>query len=383
MNCPNCNQANDNENIFCVSCGGNLAPPVNLQAKSEVAPTQFYNPVRANQPNDAPESVQTAFGNRQAFVPPTQTFNPSIPYPPTQNAAPKSNKFLWLGLGVLLLLLIGGGVAGFFLLNKPSPSNAEILPDHLGMFVQNKDKNNLIEISKQDSTNALQTKDDLLKNDSLPATDDKPNLILYADGKDVPVSDLKLVQIDSIKNDGTLKQINFQASPVDGKPEMKHLRVPDGLANGVYAFALLDGFLDEGKHKFWAFQVKNAAKSDNGDLAKAVTLSIKSKQSDTATNSNIGAANSNVAVKPVAAPKPETVAPAGAQVAYCNSNSVVVRNAPSLTARKISALRRGQKIYIINYSNNTNYWNGMEGNWAYIQTENGGRGWVFSPLLNN
>jgi hypothetical protein len=33
-------------------------------------------------------------------------------------------------------------------------------------------------------------------------------------------------------------------------------------------------------------------------------------------------------------------------------------------------------------SDNSDYWNGKEGNWAYIQTESGSRGWVFSPLLN-
>ncbi len=60
---------------------------------------------------------------------------------------------------------------------------------------------------------------------------------------------------------GTLKQINYQVVPIEGKPEMKRLRVPDGLANGKYAFALFDGFLDEGKHKFWAFQVKMPKKA--------------------------------------------------------------------------------------------------------------------------
>lgn len=156
--------------------------------------------------------------------------------------------------------------------------------------------------------------------------------------------------------------------------------MPDGLANGKYAFALLDGFLDQGKHKFWAFQVKNSAKADNGDLARALTLSLKPKV-ETPANINIANANTATVVKAAPTPKPEPMVPAGARVAYCRSSNVIMRGAPSLTAKKINGLRRGQKIYVINYSDNYDYWNGMEGNWAYVQTESGGRGWVFSPLI--
>lgn len=377
MNCPNCNAENDNDNIFCVSCGGNLTPPTRLGAISESAPTQFYNPRQMNLTDDSPESVQTAFKTKEPFVAPTTNFDPAISYQPAQNNPPKSNKILWVGLG-MLFLLIGGGIGGFFLFKKQPAETSEKLPDHLGMFVRNTD-DNLTEISRQDFSNAMQAKDDLSKNESLPATDEKSNLLLYSDGKDVPINDLKLVQIDSIKDDGSLKQLNFQVAPIEGKPDIKRLRVPDGLANGKYAFALLDGFLDEGKHKFWAFQVKNAQKNDNGDLAKSISVSMKPKIASTpSTNSSIDA---NSQIKTLPAPKPASSAPAGAQVAYCKSNNIVVRNSPELNAKKINALKRGQKIYIINYSDNYDYWNGMEGNWAYIQTESGSRGWVFSPLI--
>lgn len=381
MNCPHCNTENDNDNVFCVSCGKTIAPPKNLAATTLPSPTEYYQVNQTNRRNDSPESVQTLYKIPPQFDQSNAKFDPTIPFLPTQNVERKSGSFLWLGLGALLLLLVvGGGIGGYFLLNKPGTIAAapENLPDHLGIFIQNKDKNNLTELGKQDYNNAVQAKDDLLKNDALPIAEDKPNLLLFYDSKEVPLGDLKLVQIDSIKDDGSLKQINYQAAPVENKPEIKRLRVPDGLAAGKYAFALFDGFLDEGKHKFWAFQVKNAPKSDNGDLAKAITLSMKPKTTASPPNSN-----SVVIDKPALTPKPAPSAPSGAQVAYCKSNNIVLRSSPGLTARKVSALKRGQKIYIINYSENYDYWNGMEGNWAYIQTESGSRGWVFSPLIGN
>ena len=377
MNCPHCNTENDNDNVFCVSCGRSIAPKKNLAATTLPSPTEYYNVNQPNQRDDAPESVQTLYKTAPQYQSAPPNFNPTVPFQPTQAAERKSGKFIWLGLA-LLLLIAGGSIGGYFLL-KPATNTvttAENLPDHLGMFLQNKDKNNLTEIGKQDYANAVQAKDDLLKNDALPIAEDKPNLFLYADTKEIPLGDLKLVQLDTIKDDGSLKQINYQAAPVENKPDIKRLRVPDGLANGKYAFALFDGFLDEGKHKFWAFQVKNAPKSDNGDLAKAFSLSLKPKTTAAPTNSNSATID-----KPAPTPKPAPAAPSGAQVAYCKSNNIVLRNSPSLTARKVSALKRGQKIYIINYSENYDYWNGMEGNWAYIQTEGGSRGWVFSPLI--
>ncbi len=383
MNCPHCNAENDNDNVFCVSCGKPIAAKKNLAATTLPSPTEYYPAGQINPPENSPESVKTVlkapsptFSNAPTYAT-RQDFNQSVPFqtPPVKER--KSGKFLWLGLA-LVFLLIGGAIGGYFLLKNQNDvvTTVEKLPDHLGMFVQSSDKNNLIEIGKQDYSNAVQAKDDLLKNDALPVAEDKPNLFLYADAKEIPLGDLKLVQIDSIKDDGSLKQLNYQAAPLDGKPEIKRLRVPDGLANGKYAFALFDGFLDEGKHKFWAFQVKNAQKSDNGDLAKAFTLSMKPKTNALPTN-----ANTATIEKPAPTPKPAPSAPAGAQVAYCKSNNIVMRNSPSLNAKKVNALKRGQKIYIINYSENYDYWNGMEGNWAYVQTESGSRGWVFSPLI--
>lgn len=383
--CPNCHTENEADNIFCVSCGSNLAPPIQSGVTTEPSPTQYYSAEQLNRAENAPESVQTVFPSANAYQPPPN-FDASIPNVESPRARKSGGgKFVLLG-ALVLLLLIGGGIAAFFAFNRETTIGKETLPDHLGLFLSNKDANNFTEISRQDSTNALTTKDDLLKNESLPATDDRPALILYSDGKDIPLGDLKLVQIDSIKDDGTLKHINFQAAPVEGKAEMKRLRVAEALANGKYAFALFDGFLDEGKHKFWAFQVKNSSKTDNGDLAKTMTLAMKAKSASNAnSNSNTTPTATNTApavVKTAPTPKPEAVAPVGSRVAYSGSSNVVMRGSPSLTGRKVSGLKRGQKVYVINYSDNYDYWNGMEGNWAYVQTESGSRGWVFSPLIN-
>ena len=184
------------------------------------------------------------------------------------------------GLLVLLLLLIGGGAAVYFV-NKNSASS-ESLPAHFGLFFQNQDKNAISEIKKQDFTSVTAAKDEILKNENLPNFPSQPNFVLYAENNDIPLADLKLIQLDSIKEDGSLKQLDIQAAPVEGKPEMKRIRIPESVANGKYAFALFNGYFDEGKHKFWAFSVKNDAKSDNGEIAKNINLNLKPKDENTA-----------------------------------------------------------------------------------------------------
>ncbi|MEJ7743962.1 MAG: hypothetical protein WKF73_16370 [Nocardioidaceae bacterium] len=49
-----------------------------------------------------------------------------------------------------------------------------------------------------------------MKAEALPVTvEGKPNLILYSDGKDIPLADLKLVQLDTIKDDGQFETDKF------------------------------------------------------------------------------------------------------------------------------------------------------------------------------
>lgn len=362
MNCPNCNTANDNENVFCVNCGTTIS---SNSAANIPPPTQQYQSL-PNQNYDTSPSVETAYI-------PQPKFNPVIPPLAEQSVKKSSKKLIWISL-ILVLFLFAGGVAGAIYFIKKQAETAEVLPDHLGMFMQSGDKKAVSEIGKQDFTNALQAKDDLMKTEALPIAENKPNLILYSDGKDIPLNDLKLIQLDTIAEDGTLKQINYQVLLVEGKPEMKRLRVPDGLANGKYAFALFDGFLDEGKHKFWAFQVQNAEKTDNGEIAKAMTISTKPKPSPTPTPQN----NSTPTV--ASTPKP-SVAPPTNGYAYCKTNNVVLRSAPSLSAAKVDGLYRGQRLYVIRESDNYTTWRGTTGNWVYVETDDGLQGWVFSPLL--
>lgn len=270
---------------------------------------------------------------------------------------------LWVGLGIIAIVALTGG--GYYFVNRPDIPQ-EMLPDHLGLFVQSKERDRLDEIKKLDVTNALAAKDDLLKNESLPTLDSNPNLILYSDGKDIPLNDLRLVQLDTINADGSLKQVEFQAAPVEGKPEMKRLRVPDGVANGKYAFALLDGFLNEGNHKFWPFRVLNASKSDNGDALRSSSVQVK----PTAT--------------PPAAPRqhlPSVPPPPGGSLAYSTTGNLVLRSGPSQTSAKIRNLGRGERVYIIEYSSNTEVFQGRASRFAYVQTDNGQRGWAFAAFL--
>lgn len=401
MICPKCNTLNENSNIFCVTCGGTLTPIANVpqtllpNASQSSMPTQSFQ-VPQNQ-NDEYLSSPTVIGGQQPnpnqsqanyygsqanfkqsqpnFNPSMAGFNPSIPYIPPQ-APPKSRLGLWIGLSVFLILLLGGGIVGAIVLMNKTKVSSEALPDHLGMFFQNNEKTLVEEIKKQDFTNAFDGKDKILKDESIPTVESKPNLILYSDGKDIPLGDLKLIQLDSVKTDGTMKQIDIKATPIEGKPEMKRLWFPENLAKGKYAFALIDGFFDDGKHKFWAFQIKNSDKTDNGNLLKDLTVSLKNKSKNS--NSN----NSNTEITQVSpTPKPSVAPPVGARTAYAASNNVVVRAAPSLTAQKVGGLKRGQKIFVLSYSDNYDNWNGLEGTWANIQTESGQRGWVFSPLI--
>lgn len=404
MNCPKCNIFNEQGNLFCVNCGetltavSNLPPTVvsNQNPSANSQPTEqfpsIYSQESVSQPtvysgtpnyNTNPNSYQNSqikFPQSPPNYQPSMTgFNPSIPYP----APPvkKSRAGMWIGLGFLLVLILGGGAIGAYLLiNKPF-TKSEILPDHLGMFFQNAEKTQISEIKKQDFTNALTGKDTILKDGGLPEIESKPNIVLYSDGTDIPLSDLKVVDLDSINKDGSMKQIEYKAAPIEGKTEMKRIWFNENLAKGKYAFAVFDGFLDEGKHKFWAFEVKNSDKNDNGNLAKSVNLDLKNKNSTTVKTSESNTnSNANVVTET------KVPAPSNATVAYCTSNNVVMRSGASQNTAKIGSLYRGQKIYVIQYSNNYETFINKDGrelyaNYAYIQTEGGKRGWVYTAYI--
>src|SRR6476469_2991865 len=95
--CPRCNTLNDAGYEFCVNCGNRFASGF-TEAEPSVA-TQFVG-----------------FG--QAVSPPAER---------------RRSPILWLAaILAVLLLLAGGAIFAVFQLKPPS----ELLPDHLGMFVQ-------------------------------------------------------------------------------------------------------------------------------------------------------------------------------------------------------------------------------------------------------
>lgn len=369
MICSNCNTVNDDENVFCVNCGGgvNSGTLSNVfQSQGQIPVTAVYNDSQASPgyENTPANSIETEVFQTNPHQRSRTNFSPA-PLGTGEYATKRSNRTaLGVGLGILAIIALASG--GIYFLNRPGVPS-EMLPDHLGLFVQSKERDRLDEIKKLDLTNALEAKDDLLKNESLPTLDTNPSLILYSDGKDIPLNDLRLVQIDTINADGSLKQIDFQAAPVEGKPEMKRLRIPEGVANGKYAFALLDGFLNDGKHKFWPFRVLNASKSDNGDALKASSIQVKP-----------------TATPPPAAtrqPAPSVPPPPGGSIAYSTTGNLVLRSGPSQTSAKIRNLGRGERVYIIEYSGNTEVFQGRASRFAYVQTGNGQRGWAFAAFL--
>ena len=337
-----------------------MAPRAAAETEYIVPPTAraIANP----QENAVPTFFQPAGVNKPV---PLVEFIP-YPQPVTDRKSPVVK--ILIG-GVVVVLLLGLVSAGAFILFAWEKANAEALPDHLGMFAQSPDKSRVDELAKLDISNAVDGKDNLLRDEALPVLDANPTLILYSDGKDIAVSDLRLVQLDTIKADGTFDQIDFQASPVESKPEMKRLRVPSGLASGKYAFALIDGFLNDGKHKFWAFQIRNTAKPDNnGGSLHSVTIPIKPTPTPTP------------AVK-TPTPTPSMPPPSGGVVAYTTTSNLVLRTGPSQDAGKIRNLKRGEKVYVLRLSENTEVFNGIESRFAFIQTENGQTGWVFAAFL--
>ncbi len=351
MICSNCNFRNDAETVFCVNCG----KPIAVGTQSTV-PTENFQGGFAPQ-----DSTVTAVVNAGPPMVNYATQPASIGYP-----AKKTNPVIWIGIGGLLLVAL---IAAVLFIIMPR-INGEILPDHLGMFITSGDKGKLSEVRGQDTASLIEARNSIIKDDSLAMADPQPGMILYADGKEVPVSDLRLLQVDTIKDDGTMKQLDFQAAPVDGKPEMKRLRPLGELANGKYAFALIDGYFDDGKHKVWAFQVKNSSKNDNGDALRSTSASLKPKPTP-----------------PPAAPKTapamtQNVAPPSAgNTATCISSNVILRSGPSQSYPKMRNLAYGEKVYILSYSSNTESFRGRSSPFAQVRTASGDVGWVYSSFL--
>jgi hypothetical protein len=361
MICPNCKTVNDSEYVFCVNCGVSVT-----QSNSSIEQNSIEMPNLPSSDTNQQQQFGTSNSVETSVLPLSQNnqsipnFNPAMPgtgnFPATTK---KRNWFLFLGLPLVILLIVGGG--GFYLVYQQS-LNTESLPKHFGLFSQNDDKTQLSEVKKLDVTNALEVKDKLLEDTDLPELQSKPSWILYAENNDVPLNDLKLVEIDSIKDDGSLNQVEFQAAPVEGKPEMKKIRVRQELATGKYAFAIFDGHLDDGKHRFWVFEIKSGTKSDNGELAKSTTVSIKPKEENSMLPN-------------------EVPPPPGASIAFVIQSNVVMRSGPSQASAKIGKFRRGQKVYVIEYSSNQESFKNLYSNFARVQTTTGRTGWIYAAFI--
>lgn len=420
MNCPKCSAYNEQGNVFCVSCGDTLVwtanlPPTMMAGQSpgptatlpagSVPPNSEATVIHPNlippqtfgQPQPGfsvtPDYGQSqagfqpnAFGQSQAGFQGVPNFQQSFPVMQPQ-AEPRANRTgLWIAIAAIVVILGCGaiGTAVYFLRTPSKP--AEKLPDHLGLFIRSGDA--LSELKKRDYTSIGAARDAFVKEDSMPSFGPKPETLLYTDGKDIVLGDLKIVPIDSIKNDGTLKAIDYKVSPVEGKPDIKRIWVDQSLANGKYAFMVVDGYFDDGKHRFWPFQIKDSDRGDNGDLAKSISVGLKSK-SKTKDETDDGDVDDTPTPKPTQTQTPtpkRTEPPVGSTVAVVRINNVVLRSGPSQATAKIGSLGAGQKVYVLQYSGRYETFITRDGrelysNYAYVQTESGRKGWVYAAFL--
>jgi len=369
MICPKCSTKNDDDYIFCVNCGESIGP---AGEKTEQFPSVATMVGAAGLRTSAPPTAQ--------FTPPaTETRRDHLTIPPTFDHRPAKGSSAWwkiAGIAVFLIVIAGGAlIAAVVYFNRPV-TRSEVLPDHLGLFAVDPERRLISELAKREFANVKEGRDAMLKEPIAPSVQRVADFVLYADPGDTKIDDLKFVRLDSIKDEGSMQQIDFQASLVEGKPAMKRLRFANALSNGKYAFAVFNGPFDEGKHKFWAFEVNGISNADTATAGHELTIALKEKKPD----EKQAATNASTETQKIE--KPAVEAPIGARIAYCNASDVVVRGAPSLTARKVNGLRRGQKVYLLSYSDNYDDWNGVRANWAYIQTEGGKRGWVFTPFIS-
>lgn len=334
MICQICQEQNDNDDVFCRNCGNNL-----VQATQ---PTLVLN------------------------TPSNQTQVPIQNYPTNYpQTAPNSSKtLLYVLIGILSCLLLGIGIYyGLSMVKKNTPS-----PDHFGLFSQKDEK--LTALNAKEFTNLAKGRDELKADTTLPMVESGMNFILYSDQQTIPTVDLKLIKLETIKDDGNVENWAYQIVPVDGNSEMKQLKVRPGLPKGRYALALFKGNFDEGTHKLWAFQIENGAESPSDPQTFA--LAVKPTPTPTPTPPP------KVVTKVVTVPRSSLSA---GSTGTCIQNNVVVRSSPSTSASKVGGLYKGQQVAIGQTSSNYETWRGITSNWVYVQTANGTSGWVFGHFI--
>jgi serine/threonine protein kinase len=283
-------------------------------------------------------------------------------------AAPKSSKLPYVLLGVLSVVLLG--ILAYMIVPGLLKKSVA-LPDHFGLFNRSRD-DRLTALRFKEFSNLLKGRDELKEDSSLPTAETNPNLILYSDQQTIPSVDLKLIKLDSIKDDGSIESWEYQIAPVDGNPEMKQIKVRSGLPKGRYALALLKGNLDDGTHKLWAFQVENGA--ENPAEAQRMALTLKPTPAPTPTPQVI---TKTVTVPQQTEPESSFSGPTG----VCWSNDVRLRSAPTQNSAVVGKLARGQRVAKLNYSSNMETFKGVTAGWYYVQTSNGTTGWVFAHYI--
>jgi hypothetical protein len=309
-------------------------------------------------------------------APSTGPISAPLGTPPTATQR-RSPWFVPALVGSIILALTAVSIIAYFALrDKEAGTGAETagtLPDHFGVFLRDGEK--LTELRRMDFSDAIKGRDAMLGDATLPRAGARPVLILYAEPQDIPTSDLKLVQLDGIDPGGSVRHWGFQVAPMEGgRRGMKQIKIPDGLANGKYALALMRDYLNEGNHKFWPFQVTEGVETPTSS-PHVVTMQVKA-------NPSAGPTPKPSAVTP--SPRPTTqTATDGGTLAYCNDDNVVLRATPSLTGAKVNKLMRGQKLWVIGRSTNKSSWGGVTADWAHVQLyDRSQTGWVFSPFIS-
>lgn len=334
--CGNCKTNNKPDSVFCMTCGTRiLAEPT----------VSFSRPTASED-----------FGSEPAFAQQTPVKQESVFTSPV----------------AIVFMVLAAVAVGIFIYKSASSlesdknSSRKAAPDHFGIFIINGTSGALQELRRSDYGNLLDAKTSLTKDSSLGVSEPKDDFFLYYDSKEVPVSSLRLVLIDSINKDGSLKEVKFQASPNEGTADLKTLRVPNGLANGRYAFALLDEFFNAGSHKLWAFEVRSGSGTQTNTDVLSSVIPMKGGE-------KTSGAFQVASIPPVSG------------WATCNSNYAVFRTEPSQhggSSTKIRNLYRGESVYVLEYSSNIEQFNGKLAPFANIRTENGEVGWVWAGLLS-
>jgi predicted Ser/Thr protein kinase len=318
-------------------------------------------------------AAQLAFELQTAIVADEAETKPSsLPPQPQPFISPTRTKQPWVLialLAVLSLFLIGiVGVLAYPYIKDALTKKSAPLPDHFGIFYSRQD--GLTELKMREFKNALNGSDELQADTSLPIVAANPTLLLYYETQMVPSSELKLIKLDSVNEDGKVEYWDYQISPLEGKPEIKQIKIKDGLPKGKFAFALLKDYLDEGTHKFWCFQIVNGAANPASPQILALSLKPKPSPMPQPTPS------------PTPKPTPQTPKLPSGPMGVCNENNVVMRAAPTQSSAKVGRLDRGSQVVILQYSSNYETWRGITSNFVYVQTTGGKRGWVFSPFIS-